>query len=94
MEVTATSVNTGGGIMILLLIMGIILTIITIRRMITGQISLPRRAKILLSTVMIAWLLFMMLMMLPPTTVDNIFITEDTHIVTPVDPSETAKASQ
>lgn len=94
MELTATRVNTGGGIMILLLIMGMILTIITIRRMITGQILLPHWAKILLSTVMVAWLLFMLLMMLPPINVDNVFVTEDTHIVTPPDPSETIKTSQ
>lgn len=94
MEVTATRVNTGGGIMILLLIMGLILTIITIRRMVTGQIVLPRWAKILLSTVMVAWLLFLLLMMLPPINVDNIFVTEDTHIVIPADPSIGTEASQ
>lgn len=93
MEATATRINTGGGIMILLLIIGIILTIITIRRMITGQIVLPRWAKILLSTVMVAWLLFMLLMMLPPFKADNVFIPEETHIVTPVDPSIGVEAS-
>lgn len=93
MEATATRINTGGGIMILLLIIGIILTIITIRRMITGQIVLPRWAKILLSAVMVAWLLFMLLMMLPPLKADNVFITEETHIVAPVDPSIGVEAS-
>lgn len=92
MEATATRINTGGGIMILLLIIGIILTIITIRRMITGQIVLPRWAKILLSTVMVAWLLFMLLM-LPSFKADNVFIPEETHIVTPVDPSIGVEAS-
>lgn len=87
MEYTATEFNTGGGIMILLLLFGLVLTIITIRRMVTGQISLSRWGKVLLSTAMIAWLLFLVLMMLPPMETDNIFIDEYTEIVTPVDPS-------
>ena len=77
----------GVGTNFLLLIFGIILTIITIRRMVTGRISLPRWGKVLLSVSMIAWLLFLVLMMLPPKEADNIFINEYTEIITPVDPS-------
>lgn len=87
MEFTVTEFNTGGGIMILLLLFGLILTIITIRRMLTGRISLPKWGKVLLSIAMIGWLLVMVLTMLPPTEADNIFVDEYTEIITPVDPS-------
>lgn len=78
---------TGIGFTLLLLIFGLILTIITIRRMVTGLISLPRWGKILLIITMITSLLILVLMMLPPLKVDNIFVTEDTVVVTPIDPS-------
>lgn len=71
----------------LLLIFGIILTIITIRRMVTGRISLPRWGKVLLSAAMIAWILFLALSILPPVEADNIFVDEHTQIITPADPS-------
>lgn len=78
---------TGIGITVLLPIFGIILTIVTIRRMVTGRISLPRWGKVLLSAAMITWNLFLVLSMLPPVEVDNIFVEEHTQIVTPADPS-------
>lgn len=77
----------GIGITIFLLIFGIILTIITIRRMITGRISLPKWAKVMLSVAMIGWLLFLLLTILPPVEVDNIFVNEHTEVITSVDPS-------
>ena len=77
---------TGIGSTLLLLIFGIILTIVTIRRMVTGRISLPRWGKVLLSAAMIAWILFLALSMLPPVEVDNIFVDEHTQIITPADP--------
>lgn len=87
MELTTTEFNTGGGITLLLLLFGLILTVITIRCMVTGRITLPRWGKVLLSIAMITWLLFMLLMMLPPMKVDNIFVDEYTEIITSVDPS-------
>lgn len=82
----------GGG----LLIAGAALTVITIRRMKNGQIVVPRWGKALLSIAMIAMLVITLLGMLPSPEVDvvNPFITEETHIVTPADPSETTKATQ
>lgn len=79
----------------ILFLVGIVLTVITIRRMIKGQISLPLWAKILLSTAMILGLLITFIGMLPPmeATVTNPFITEETHIITPVDPSKVAEPS-
>ncbi len=77
----------GIGITVLLPIFGIILTIVTIRRMVTGRISLPRWGTVLLSAAMIAWILFLALSMLPPVEVDNIFVDEHTQIITPADPS-------
>ena len=80
----------------LLLVTGLILTIITIRRMVTCQITLPRWAKILLSIAMILGLAITLVGMLPPmeATVTNPFITEETHIVIPVDPSKVPETSQ
>lgn len=79
--------NIGGGLTLLLLLIGIVLTFITIRRMITGQISLPRWAKILMTAAMILSLLIILYSMLPPLEIpiDNLFIDEQTHIVTPPD---------
>lgn len=80
----------------LLLLSGIVLTFITIRRMTKGQISLPGWAKILLSAAMVLMLLVSIIGMLPPieVDVDNPFITEETHIITPVDPSIGTETSQ
>lgn len=75
---------------VLLFVTGLVLTIITIRRMKIGQISLPGWAKILLTIAMILGLAITLIGMLPPmeATVTNPFITEETHIVTPIDPSK------
>lgn len=77
----------GLGITCLLLIAGIVLTVITVHRMITGRISLPRWAKLLLTAAMILSLLIVLLSMLPPLNipVDKFFVNEQTHIVTPVE---------
>lgn len=74
----------------LLLIVGIILTAITMLRMRSGQISLPGWAKVLLSAAMILMLVITLIGMLPPIEVHvtNPFLSEDTHIVTPADPSK------
>lgn len=76
---------TGIGTTVLLLIFGIVLTTITIRRMITGRISLPKWGKVMLSVAMIGWLLFLILCILPPVEVDNIFVNEYTDVITPVE---------
>ena len=76
--------------MIILLVAGIILTVITVRLMIKGQIVLPLWAKILLSAAMILGQLITFLSLLPPleVAVKNPLITTQQHIVTPADPSE------
>lgn len=76
----------GGG----LLLGGAVLTLITIRHMVNGLISLPRWVKILLSAAMVLGLLVTLAGMLPPleVQVDNPFVEEHTHIVTPADPTE------
>lgn len=73
----------------LLLIFGVILTVITMRRMATGRISLPGWAKPLLCVAMITALLIILLSLLPPheLTVDTYFQVEYTTPVVPVDPS-------
>ena len=83
--------NIGGIFALILLISGIVLTFVTIRRMIRGQISLPGWGKWLLSAVMIGMLLITLIGMLPPLeiTVENPFVETNTHIVSPADPSET-----
>ncbi len=80
----------GIGFRFLLLIAGIILTAITMLRMRSGQITLPRWGKILLSAAMILVLIITLIGMLPPIAVHvtNPFVSEDTHIVTPADPSK------
>ena len=83
--------NVGGVFALILLISGIVLTVITIRRMIIGQISLPGWGKILLSIAMVLMLLITLLGMLPPleVTLENPFVETHTNIVFPADPSET-----
>lgn len=75
----------GLGFTFLLFLAGILLTFITIRRMITGQISLPGWSKILLTAAMILSLLILFISMLPPLDIplDNPFVDEYTHLVTP-----------
>lgn len=83
--------NIGGIFALMLLISGIVLTFVTIRRMIRGQIALPGWAKWLLSAAMIAMLVITLIGMLPPleVTVENPFVETHTHVVMPADPSET-----
>lgn len=61
---TTYAFNVGGIYMILLLLFGSILTFITIRRMIRGQIALPGWGKWLLSAAMIGMLLIPLIAML------------------------------
>lgn len=78
----------GVGSSFLLFIVGIILTVITMQRMHSGKITLPGWAKILLSLAMIAMLAITLVSMLPPSVVhlvEDVFIDEATHIVTPVE---------
>lgn len=77
----------GIGSNILLLIFGIVLSIITIRRMMTGRISLPRWGNALLILGMIAALLIIVLSMLPPLELDNVFVNEYNETIIPADPS-------
>ena len=82
--------NIGGIFALILLISGIILTVITIRRMILGQINVPGWEKLLLSAAMILMQLILLLSMLPPLEVklDNPFVETYTNIVSPADPSQ------
>ena len=94
--ITDVGVSFGGIFMILLLLSGSILTFITIRRMLRGQISLPNWAKWLLSIAMIAMLVFTLFSILPPieADLDNPFINESTSIVTPDDSVPPESAAQ
>lgn len=71
-----------------MLIGGIVLTVITMARMRSGQISLPGWGKVLLCIGMIAMLVILFLAMLPThlIEVENPFVESQTHIVFP-DPS-------
>ena len=86
MEVVPFSL--GGIFYILMLIGGIILTVITMSRMINGQLSLPGWGKVFLCIGMIAMLVILFLAMLPThlIEVENPFVESQTHIVFP-DPS-------
>lgn len=79
-----------------MLLAGVALTIITIRRMARGAIRVPGWARALLITGMILLQLILLLSILPliEIDVDNPFVNEQTHIVTPVDPSETIEPSR
>lgn len=70
----------------LLLVSGVILTVITIRRMVNGSIFIPCWTKILLILGMILMQLILLFSLLPPMQVDSIFVKESTSIVTPVEP--------
>lgn len=74
-------------LLFLVFLVGIVLTFITVRRMITGKISLPSWAKILLTAAMILSILITFISMLPPLhiPIGNPFVDEQTHIVTPVE---------
>ena len=71
-----------------MLLGGIVLTVITMARMRSGQISLPGWGKVLLCIGMIAMLVILFLAMLPThlIEVENPFVESQTHIVFP-DPS-------
>lgn len=77
-----------------MLLGGIVLTVITMARMRSGQISLPGWSKVLLCIGMIAMLLVLALGMLPPDVIEvtNPFVEECTHIVTPSAPLPTEVA--
>lgn len=73
----------------LILPAGIVLTIITILRMRTGQIALPKWAKIVLIIGMILSQLIIAVGMMPPSVsyaVKDAFIHTGTHPATPIDP--------
>ena len=69
----------------LMLIAGIILSIITVRRMINGAISIPRWSKILLIIGMLLMNLILFLSILPPRQAEPL---------TPQDPIESIEAAQ
>lgn len=71
-----------------MLLGGIVLTVITMARMRSGQISLPGWGKVFLCIGMIAGLVILFLAMLPThlIEVENPFVETHTHIVFP-DPS-------
>ena len=76
---------------VLMLLSGIVLTVITIRRMARGGIRVPRWGKVLLIVGMILSQVILLLSILPPLEVEvvNPFVNEEVHVVTPVDPPET-----
>ena len=67
---------------VLMLLAGIVLTVITMHRMISGKISLPRWTKILMSLAMIAMLVIILLGMLPTRTI-TVTTDQTTQIITP-----------
>lgn len=74
---------------ILMLPAGIALTVITILRMRSGRITLPRWAKCLLIIGMILSQLIIAAAMMPPSVyqaVEDTFFNTDTQPVTPIDP--------
>ena len=79
---------------ILMLIGGIVLTVITMVRMHSGQLSLPGWGKVLLSIAMIAMVVILFLGMLPAELIEieNPFVETHTQIVFP-DPSESTQAA-
>lgn len=81
---------------LLMLLAGIVLTVITVRRMVRREICVPGWAKVLLTAGMILLQLILLLSILPPlkVEVDNPFVNEQTHVVTPVDPAESAEPSR
>lgn len=68
-----------------MLLGGIVLTVITMARMRSGQISLPGWGKVLLCIGMIAMLVILFLGILPThlIEVENPFVESQTHIVFP-----------
>ena len=68
-----------------MLLGGIVLTVITMARMRSGQISLRGWGKVFLCIGMIAMLVILFLAMLPPhlIEVENPFVESQTHIVFP-----------
>ena len=81
---------------LLMLIAGVILTVITIRRMMRGTIRVPSWARVLLIAGMVLLQLILLLSILPPVEieVENPFVNEQTHIVTPAEPQESIDPSQ
>ena len=81
---------------LLMLIAGVILTVITIRRMIRGEIRVPGWARALLIVGMVLLQVILLLSILPPLEVDinDPFVNEQTHIVTPADPIDSIEPSQ
>lgn len=75
----------GIGIRLILLVAGILLTVLTLLRMRSGQIALPRWTSAGLAAFMIVLLLVTVAGMLPPSEViiTNPLVNEETHIVTP-----------
>lgn len=78
-----------------MLLGGIVLTVITMARMRSGQISLPGWGKVLLCIGMIAMLVILFLGILPThlIEVENPFVESQTHIVFP-DPSIPTEVAQ
>ena len=79
MELTFATTN------FLMLLAGIILSVITVRRMINGAISIPRWSKILLIIGMLLMNLILFLSLLPPRQAEPL---------TPQDPIESIQAAQ
>ena len=92
---TGFGFSIGGIYMTLLLLAGSFLTFITVRRMLSGQISLPVWAKWLVTACMILMLMITLLSILPPMEVnmDTPFIEEYTHIIASADPTETTSSN-
>ena len=79
---------------ILMLPAGLALTVITILRIRSGKISLPRWGKILVIVGMLLLQVILIAAMMPTgvyQAVTDTFIDQDTHTVTPADPSAPAE---
>ena len=81
---------------LLMLPAGVILTVITICRMMRGEIRVPVWARALLILGMVLLQVILLLSILPPLEVEvsNPFVNEQTHIVMPADPVESNEPSQ
>lgn len=81
----ATGIGFFGIFAALMLIFGIVLTVITMKRMHSGKIAISSFAKFLVCAAMIAMLVIQIFAMLPPDIIhiDNPFVEEHYHTVTP-----------
>ena len=76
----------------LMLLAGIVLSVITIRRMVSGAICIPRWSKLVLIIGMILMNLILFLSILPPVQSD--VYSQQPESIAPLNPIETIEAAQ